>query len=71
MGRTVEVLIEKPGRHDGQVGGKSPYLQAVHMQGGLSLIGTIASVTIISAGSNSLHGEWAGPEKMVATEAAA
>ena len=28
-----DVLIEKPGRMPGQIGGRSPYLQAVHMDG--------------------------------------
>ena len=29
VGRTLEVLFEKPGRHPGQIAGKSPYLQPV------------------------------------------
>ena len=35
-----DVLIEKPGRMPGQIGGRSPYLQAVHMEGSDRLIGT-------------------------------
>jgi tRNA-2-methylthio-N6-dimethylallyladenosine synthase len=30
LGRVLPVLFEKPGRHDGQLVGRSPYLQAVH-----------------------------------------
>ena len=30
VGTTMPVLFEKPGRHDGQLVGRSPYLQAVH-----------------------------------------
>lgn len=56
VGRTVPVLFDKPGRQTGQVAGRSPYLQAVHATGDLSLIGTIQLVAIVSAGKNSLLG---------------
>jgi tRNA-2-methylthio-N6-dimethylallyladenosine synthase len=56
VGREIEVLFEKPGRHPGQVAGKSPYMQAVHVAGGRDLIGRVARVTIAGAGSNSLAG---------------
>jgi tRNA-2-methylthio-N6-dimethylallyladenosine synthase len=56
IGRTMDVLIEKPGRNAGQIGGKSPYLQAVHCDGDQSLIGRIVPVTIIGQNSNSLFG---------------
>jgi tRNA-2-methylthio-N6-dimethylallyladenosine synthase len=60
VGRTVDVLFEKKGRHEDQIAGKSPYLQAVHVRGGEELIGAIAPVTIVSAGSNSLAGRLSG-----------
>jgi tRNA-2-methylthio-N6-dimethylallyladenosine synthase len=56
VGRTVPVLFEKPGRHPGQVIGRSPYLQAVWAEGPESLIGTIAPVAVVSSGKNSLAG---------------
>jgi tRNA-2-methylthio-N6-dimethylallyladenosine synthase len=56
VGRTIEVLFEKPGRHEGQIGGKSPYMQAVHVNGPVDLIGGVAPVAIVAAGSNSLAG---------------
>ena len=56
VGRSVDVLFEKPGRHAGQVVGRSPYLQAVHIEAPQSLIGRIAPVRIVSAGRNSLAG---------------
>jgi len=40
-GRTLDVLVEKPGRHEGQVIGRSPYLQAVHFEGSPGLIGRV------------------------------
>jgi len=57
VGRTLPVLIEKAGRQPGQVGGRSPYLQAVHMQGPTRLIGQIVPVEIIEARNNSLTGK--------------
>ena len=46
VGRTFDVLFEKPGKLDGQITGRSPYLQPVQVMGPLSLIGNIAPVTI-------------------------
>ncbi len=57
VGRVLEVLIEKPGRNAGQVGGRSPYLQAVHVDGHQRLIGSIQPVRIVKAGNNSLTGK--------------
>ncbi len=65
VGRTLDVLLEKPGRHPGQMAGKSPYLQAVQIEGGFS-IGEIVPVRIVRAGSNSLFGEAAGPARAAA-----
>jgi tRNA-2-methylthio-N6-dimethylallyladenosine synthase len=56
-GRTVPVLVERPGRHPGQVIGRSPYLQAVHCQGSETLIGRIIPVEILSGAHNSLAGQ--------------
>lgn len=57
VGRTFDVLFEKPGRHPGQVAGRLPYLEPVHAPGSESLIGRVAPVTITAAGPNSLFGE--------------
>jgi tRNA-2-methylthio-N6-dimethylallyladenosine synthase len=57
IGRTVEVLLEKPGRHPGQIAGKSPYLQAVQIETDRHRVGDIVEVRIVRAGSNSLFGE--------------
>ena len=56
LGRTFEVLFEKPGRHSGQLVGRSPYLQPVQVTAPASLIGEIAVVTITDVASNSLFG---------------
>jgi tRNA-2-methylthio-N6-dimethylallyladenosine synthase len=56
VGRTLDVLIERPGRHPGQIHGRSPYLQAIHMEGPEALIGKVVAVKIASAAMNSLAG---------------
>ncbi len=57
VGRMVNVLVEKPGRMAGQIGGKSDNLHAVHFDGPPNLIGQIVPVRIISAARNSLMGQ--------------
>ena len=56
VGRTVDVLFEKPGRHAGQIAGKSPYLQPVQVDGSEALIGQVVPVEIIECSTNSLFG---------------
>ena len=56
VGRTVSVLFERPGRHSGQIVGRSPYLQPVQVEAPASLIGKIAPVSITEVASNSLFG---------------
>jgi tRNA-2-methylthio-N6-dimethylallyladenosine synthase len=56
VGRTIDVLFERPGRHAGQLAGRSPYLQPVQVTAPSSLIGTIAAVAVTEVSSNSLFG---------------
>jgi tRNA-2-methylthio-N6-dimethylallyladenosine synthase len=56
VGRVLPVLMEKPGRHPGQISGRSPFLQPVHCDGDVSLIGKIVPVEIASATRGSLAG---------------
>ena len=56
VGRTFDVLFEKSGRHDGQLVGRSPYLQPVQVSAPASLRGEVAAVTITEVASNSLFG---------------
>jgi tRNA-2-methylthio-N6-dimethylallyladenosine synthase len=60
IGRTVDVLLEKPGRHPGQLAGKSPHLQAVQMPGEGCSVGDIVPVRITGVATNSLFGEIVG-----------
>jgi tRNA-2-methylthio-N6-dimethylallyladenosine synthase len=57
VGRTLPVLLEKPGRLPGQIAGRTPYLNAVHLAADAGRIGTVAAVRIVTARSNSLAGE--------------
>jgi tRNA-2-methylthio-N6-dimethylallyladenosine synthase len=54
IGKCISVLIEKPGRHDGQVIGRSPWLQSVILDSPQVKIGDIVEVRITGAGPNSL-----------------
>jgi tRNA-2-methylthio-N6-dimethylallyladenosine synthase len=59
VGRTVDVLLEKPGRLSGQLVGKTPYLQTVQVMARPELIGRVLPVTITGTGTNTLFGDFA------------
>jgi tRNA-2-methylthio-N6-dimethylallyladenosine synthase len=60
-GREFDVLFDKPGRLEGQIAGRAPYLLPVQVMGPSHLIGKVAKVRIIDVGSNSLFGELMQP----------
>ena len=55
VGIDTEVLIERKGRHDGQMIGRSPWLQSVHLETAAAP-GEIVEVTLVAAGPNSMTG---------------
>lgn len=57
IGQRTRILLEKSGRHDGQLVGKSPYLQSVHVTADSKFLGTCVDVLITNASQNSLTGE--------------
>ena len=57
IGRVLPVLLEKLGRRDGQLIGRSPYLQSVHLNASADLIGEVIPVRIIGVTPNALSGE--------------
>ena len=61
VGRRLAVLFERPGRHEGQLVGRSPYMQGVVASGPQSLIGAVADVEIVTVGPNSLRGRLVSP----------
>jgi tRNA-2-methylthio-N6-dimethylallyladenosine synthase len=59
LGRRTSVLIERAGKLPGQLLGKSPWLQSVHLHADAK-IGDLVEVAITSAGPNSVGGEIVG-----------
>jgi len=55
VGMQTQVLIERSGRLAGQMIGKSPWLQSVHVDTAAKA-GEIVDVTLVSAGPNSMSG---------------
>ncbi|GAA0470064.1 tRNA (N6-isopentenyl adenosine(37)-C2)-methylthiotransferase MiaB [Parasphingorhabdus litoris] len=64
LGRHTDILLERHGKLDGQLVGKTPWLQSVHIIAPNLAIGDMVDVVIESAGPNSLQG------KMIQREAA-
>ncbi|MEM6421484.1 MAG: tRNA (N6-isopentenyl adenosine(37)-C2)-methylthiotransferase MiaB, partial [Pseudomonadota bacterium] len=54
IGTLMDVLLEKPGRHPGQMVGRSPWLQPVHLDAEPTRRGEIVTVEITGARTNSL-----------------
>jgi tRNA-2-methylthio-N6-dimethylallyladenosine synthase len=61
-GRVLPVLFEKPGRHPGQLVGRTPYLQWVHAEAPAGCQGEVLPVRITGIGPNSLAGDIATGE---------
>ncbi len=56
IGKILPVLFEKVAREPGQIMGRTPYLQPVHVKTDAARIGHVASVRIEKRTANSLHG---------------
>lgn len=57
IGRIFPVLLDRPGRLDGQLLGRSPWMQPVHLRAPGAGTGDLIDVRIISAGPLSLAGD--------------
>lgn len=72
VGRRLPVLLERPGRKAGQLIGRSPYMQSVHVAlpaGARDLLmGQIVEVTIEAAHQNSLTGRLETAPQAAATD---
>jgi tRNA-2-methylthio-N6-dimethylallyladenosine synthase len=55
VSRRTHVLLERAGKRPGQLVGKSPWLQSVHLETSAA-VGDLVEVDILSAGPNSLGG---------------
>jgi tRNA-2-methylthio-N6-dimethylallyladenosine synthase len=60
VGRTLDVLLDRPGRHPGQLAGRSPYLQPVQIMAPGAAIGDVVRAVVTDVGSNSLFATPAG-----------
>ena len=60
-GLLAEVLVTGPGRHPGQMAGRTPWLNPVHFDGSPDLAGQLVPVRILAGHPNSLTGALAAP----------
>ena len=60
IGRSFDILFEKPGRYPGQLVGRSPYLQPVHVMASPGLIGEIHQVAVTALDTYSMFGNLVG-----------
>ncbi len=56
VGRVMPVLLDRAGREPGQLVGRSPYMQAVHVEAPPKTLGEIVPLSISAAHANSLTG---------------
>lgn len=68
VGLTMPVLLERKGKEPGQLHGRSPYNQSVHVEGNERLLGHIVDVEMITASKSALRGRIATCE-MIAKSA--
>jgi tRNA-2-methylthio-N6-dimethylallyladenosine synthase len=52
----MPVLLEKPGRRPGQLVGRTPYAQAVHVEADAAMLGRMVDVRLDDLGRFSLKG---------------
>jgi len=57
VGRVMSALLDRPGRAQGQLMGRTPYMQAVHVEyAPRAALGAIVELRIAAAYANSLAG---------------
>ena len=61
-GQVMDVLVERAGGRDGQMAGRSPYMQAVNFAGTPDMIGQIVSCTVLEAKQNSVSAAQLSPK---------
>lgn len=57
VGRTTDILLERQGKLEGQLLGKTPWLQSLHIISPNLKIGDLVEIEITQAGPNSLTGQ--------------
>lgn len=66
VGRSMDVLVERPGRQPGQLLGRSPYMQSVVLNDPTVKIGDFITVTVTDGHANSLFGQIASASREAA-----
>ena len=57
VGMTMPILFERKGRQEGQLLGRSPYMQSIHVEAPQRLLGQIVDVQVTHAKANSISGD--------------
>jgi tRNA-2-methylthio-N6-dimethylallyladenosine synthase len=70
IGKTVDVLFERPARNPGQIVGRTAYLQPAHVMASPDIVGQVLPVSIESLERYSLIGALAVPERPSKTHTA-
>lgn len=68
IGKRLPILIENPTNRPGQMYGRTPYNQAIHVDAPARLAGQIVAVDILDANHNSLKGAVSLRETALAAE---
>ncbi len=71
VGALLPVLLERPGRHPGQLVGRTPYLQAVHLIAPEAALGSCVAAQITEAFPHSLAGRLVDENRRGTTRAIA
>jgi len=71
VGRRLPVLLERRGRRRGQLAGRTPYMQAVHLEAPEALVGSIVDVEVTAAHALSITGTLASEAPRFAHASAA
>ncbi|GLK77503.1 tRNA-2-methylthio-N(6)-dimethylallyladenosine synthase [Methylopila jiangsuensis] len=70
VGREIDVLLDRPGRHPGQLAGRSPYLQPVQITAPGAAVGDVIRAVVTDTGANSLFAAPAGGARDILHEPA-
>jgi len=62
VGMRMAVLLERRGRHPGQLVGRSPFMQPVHVAAPGEMFGSLAELIVEGASANSLSGRLVGAD---------
>ena len=56
VGRKIEVLFDRTGKHKGQILGRTPHMQSIYIDNATEYFGQLMEVEVVSSTFNNLHG---------------